>query len=134
MKTQSGQGRRARRRFEIEMDLQCKLPDGEVLKGTTEDISSRAIRFRADRKLPVGQDVKLSVMWPVRLNDRWPLQLIVRGRVIRDDERGIVVVADCHEFRLLQSPAPKAADRAGSMHLLGNALPPAIRDMRASVA
>jgi hypothetical protein len=105
MRAHDSHERRRRRRFEIQMDLRCKLPDtGKILKGTTYDISNLGVRFRAHHSLPVGQSVELSLTWPVRLDERCPLQLVVHGCVIRDDGRGIAIVANSHEFRLLQRP------------------------------
>ena len=103
MRTRYSSERRLRWRFEIQMDLRCKLPDtGEILEGTTCDISSLGVRFRANHSLPIGQSVQLSLTWPVRLEERCPLQLVVHGSVIREDGRGIAIVANSHEFRLLQ--------------------------------
>jgi len=105
MRVHHSSERRLRRRFEIQMDLRCKLPDtGEILEGTTCDISSLGVRFRANHSLTIGQRVALSLTWPVRLEGRCPLQLVVHGSVIREDWRGIAIVANSHEFRLLQLP------------------------------
>jgi len=97
--------RRLRRRFPIQVSLRCRLPEtGEVLDGTTDDISSLGVRFRSAHNLRIGQRVELRLFWPFRLEDIHPLQLFIEGSVIRSDELGTAIVSNRHEFRLSRLP------------------------------
>jgi hypothetical protein len=99
--------RRARRRYAIQLDLRCKLTaSGEVLDGTTCDISSYGVRFRLDRSLGNGERVELSLNWPIRLEDRCPLQLVLHGFVTRNNARETAMAVTRYEFRLLRVRAP----------------------------
>ena len=101
--------RRERRRYDIRLDLRCKLMEsGEVLAGSTCDISSYGVRFRVERGLALGERVELSLAWPIRLDERCPLQLMLHGYVTRSDALGTVVVVTRYEFRLLRAWAPCA--------------------------
>jgi hypothetical protein len=101
MRSHDPDDRRRRHRFNLRLEVQCAvLGTGKILEGQTSDISSLAVRFQTGRQLPVGLRVKLSLRWPVRLDGMQPLQLVIYGCVIRDDNRGTVVEANTHEFRL----------------------------------
>lgn len=107
MSTPTPTDRRHRRRFDLRLDLRCRLLEsGEVLTGRTCDISSTGVRFHLDRDLPLGRQIQLSVAWPVSLEDRWPLRLAVQGQVIRCDRHGIVMRISRHEFRLQGTTTP----------------------------
>jgi len=99
--------RRSRRRYAIQLDLRCKLTvSGEVLAGTTRDISSNGVRCRLEQSVREGQAVRLSLSWPVLLAERYPLQLVMHGFVIRSHGSETAIAVTRYEFRLLRVPPP----------------------------
>ena len=95
--------RRHDRRYALDLQLRYKVTRGkQVLRtgtGRTTDISSRGVAFVTDQPLPLRNTAELWVDWPRTLNG-CPLRLIVRGRVVRSDQRGAAVRILRHEFRL----------------------------------
>jgi hypothetical protein len=104
--------RRKDRRYPVELALRYKLiRRRRVLEsgaGHTVDLSSGGILFQAERPLQPGLNVELSIDWPVLLHNVAPLRLVVTGRIVRSDERGVALRSVQHEFRTQSSHHLKA--------------------------
>jgi hypothetical protein len=89
-----GTDRRLYRRYPIVLEVQYRAIRGRAERfgsGTTLDVSSRGVLFRADDSLPAGSFVELTLKWPFLSKGVYPLTLVMRGRVVRSDEKGIAV-------------------------------------------
>jgi c-di-GMP-binding flagellar brake protein YcgR len=95
--------RRCNHRYDIPLDLRWKrLRRGKVLEfgaGTTIDLSSGGILFRAERSLTSGDRIELSVAWPALADTQPRLQLIVSGIVVRSIGKLNAIRMLQHEFR-----------------------------------
>ena len=92
--------RRSTRRYPITLQLRYMVPFKERFGlGRTLDVSSRGVLFEAREWVPAKTAIELSLYWPFRLQDACELQLVMRGRVVRQDGRNIAVHSDFHEFR-----------------------------------
>ena len=67
--------------------------------GTTEDLSRRCVRFRAEERVEAGEELVLRIAWPGLLQNVCPLELLVRGVVTRVTDRGTIVTIGSYEFR-----------------------------------
>ena len=94
--------RRLHRRYPIVLEVQYRAIRGRAERfgsGTTLDVSSGGVLFRADDSLPAGSFVELTLKWPFLLKGVYPLILVMRGRVVRSDAKGIAVRAKVHSLR-----------------------------------
>jgi len=95
--------RRANRRYDIPLELRWKLiRRGKVLEvgtGTTIDLSSSGIMFRAEKSLPAGEKIELSIVWPAHLEGFPPIQLAVSGILVRSAGNRNAIRMITHEFR-----------------------------------
>ena len=87
-----GIDRRSRVRYPISLSVsyRCFRPDIAGL-GSTINISSSGLLFRAECPPPVNSTLDLTLEWPALLNEQTPLQLKLSGRVIRADSTDVVV-------------------------------------------
>lgn len=87
--------------YELEVRFEQHGPDGELRigHGTTEDLSRRGLRFRADERLEAGEELVLRIAWPGLLQNVCPLELLLRGVVTRVTDRGTIVSIGSYEFR-----------------------------------
>ena len=87
-----GIDRRSRVRYPISLNVsyRCWRPDIAGL-GSTINISSSGLLFRADCPPPVHSTLDLTLEWPALLNEQTPLQLRLSGRVIRTSNAEVVV-------------------------------------------
>lgn len=90
--------RRSNQRFELALEFDLfQLRGAEHLawlaSGTTIDWSRNSILIQCSRNLATGSSAQLVVRWTAGV------QLIVVGRVIRTDERGMVVKILRRRFR-----------------------------------
>ena len=101
--------RRVKRRFRIEQAMKYKLLYGsraaQAGTGTTVNISSSGLWFKADAVLGTGLPVEISMSWPARLNDVCPMKLMIYGCVVRSDQEGSALAIERYEFRT-QGTAP----------------------------
>ena len=84
------------------------IRDGRVerlLSGTTVNISSRGVLFDADDRLPTRSAIELALHWPVLLQGSCGLKLVMRGRVVRANNKAIAMIAEFREFRTTGRPA-----------------------------
>lgn len=98
-----GVERRLHRRYPIVLEVQYTSNRGRATRlgyGTTLNVSTRGVLFRADDTLPAGTPVELMMNWPFLLEGVCPLKLVMRGRVVRCDWRGVAVRTKDHEFRV----------------------------------
>ena len=94
---------RAHRRYPISLKVEYKLLNkGRVERlgsGHTINISSGGIYFETDEPLPAQGRIELVLDWPFLLEQVCALKLVIRGRIVRSDHRGVAVAARQHEFR-----------------------------------
>ncbi len=67
--------------------------------GRTLDLSSGGVLFEAGRSLPVGLQVEVAIAWPALLRDVTPMQLVVSGRIVRNDGARVAIQIMQHQFR-----------------------------------
>jgi hypothetical protein len=96
--------RRSRQRFPLALELEYRLLGDNEFHGSgqTRNISSRGVLFEvADWRpwQPFSGCIELMVSWPCLLNGVCALKLIMKGRVVRSDGRGIAIESKQHEFR-----------------------------------
>jgi len=94
---------RLHRRYPIALDVRCSL----LKRGRRErsgftrslNISSGGILLEAGDSLPSTGMLELVITWPFLLDGVCPLRLVMRGRIVRSDRKGIAVKISSHEFR-----------------------------------
>jgi len=95
--------RRSDRRYPITLPLQYKLirRGQSQLRGfgRTLNISTHGVLFEADDVVPAGGQIELAVNWPFLLQGSCCLRLVMRGSILRTDEKTIALKAAFHEFR-----------------------------------
>jgi c-di-GMP-binding flagellar brake protein YcgR len=95
--------RRLTERFPIEREVRYRVHHrrGQFLagNGTSVNISSRGVLFRAEQALPTGKRVELSVSWPISLDNRCALKLLIRGKIVRVEGEEAAVKVEQYEFR-----------------------------------
>jgi hypothetical protein len=101
--TEISGNRRSKQRFSIDFPLSYKIMKNYLVigtgTGTTVDMSSSGLSFRANENFKIGAYVELSVSWPVLLNGDCPMKLVVEGRVVRSDGQSTAIQMERHEFR-----------------------------------
>ena len=102
---------RSHQRYPIELELEYRLlskSGSEPLgSGKTRNISSRGVLFEAPGSLPEGGSIEVLLSWPFLLEGVCPLRLVMRGRIVRSDLRGVAIQSTYHEFRTAGSRLPK---------------------------
>lgn len=94
--------RRSDRRYPITLPLQYKLVrNGKSLLGfgRTLNISTHGVLFELDDAVPAGGQIELALNWPLMLQGSCCLRLVMRGSILRTDEKTIALQAKSHEFR-----------------------------------
>lgn len=95
--------RRGARRYPIALQLQYKLiRKGRIQRlgfGRTINICSHGVLFEIDDVVPTSGQMELALNWPLLLQGSCGLQLVMRGRILRTDEKTIALKAEFHEFR-----------------------------------
>jgi hypothetical protein len=79
--------------------------------GWTVSLSSRYIRFRAERLLPPGLDIEVRIQWPAILNNSVGLTLRVKGQTIDDGHTSVIVIS---RYEFYSCPLSKAKARVHS--------------------
>jgi PilZ domain len=94
---------RSHQRYPIELEVEYRLlnkgraqPRGS---GKTRNISSGGVLFEALGSAPEGSSIEVMLSWPFLLEGVCPLRLVMRGRIVRCDLRGIAIQSNYHEFR-----------------------------------
>jgi hypothetical protein len=93
--------RRSRRRFPLALAVEYRLFDNAERCGSgwTCNISSTGVLFEVAERQPFSGNIELMVSWPYALDGACALKLVMKGRVVRADGRGIAIESMQHEFR-----------------------------------
>jgi len=95
--------RRAKRRYPINLDVQYKLLKHRRVErlgsGRTLNVSSGGVLFEADGLLPTSGPIEIALNWPFLLHGSCGLKLVMRGRIVRTDDKATAMKAEFHEFR-----------------------------------
>jgi len=95
--------RRSKRRYPIHLEVQYKLLKHRRVErlggGRTLNISSGGVLFEADGLLNTTGPIELALSWPFLLHGSCNLKLVIRGRIVRTNNRAIAIRAEFHEFR-----------------------------------
>jgi len=95
--------RRNESRYPITVHVQYKVIErGQIQRrgsGRTFNISSHGLLFEIDDVAPATGRMELALRWPILLNGSCGLNLIIRGRIVRTDNRTVALRMDFHEFR-----------------------------------
>jgi hypothetical protein len=121
--TERPSDRRTKRRYPIKLEVQYRLLKHRRVErlgaGRTLNISSGGVLFEADGLLPGSGPIELALNWPFLLHGSCNLKLVIRGRIVRSNEKAIAIRAEFHEFRtagvrssLGEVPDAQAAIRA----------------------
>jgi hypothetical protein len=93
---------RSNRRYDLQLKIEyVVIKNGRIERGNgrTLNISSRGVLFKTKRALPPQGPIELLLNWPVLLEGNCPLRLVLWGRIVRNDGRGIAIRFTGHEFR-----------------------------------
>ena len=102
--------RRSRQRFPLTLAVEYRLlGKGERCgSGQTRNISSGGVLFEAMGSSPASGTIELMLSWPFLLEGVCPLRLVMKGRIVRSDLRGVAIQSSYHEFRTAGSRIPKS--------------------------
>ena len=85
--------RRSKRRYPIHLEVQYKLLKHRRVErlggGRTLNISSGGVLFEADGLLNTTGPIELALSWPFLLHGSCNLKLVIRGRIVRTNNRVI---------------------------------------------
>jgi len=101
---------RSHQRYPIKLDAEYRvLKKGRVEHGfgRTLNISSSGVFFESKNPLPASGPIELLLNWPFLLEGVCPLKLVMRGRIVRSDGKGVAVKFKHHEFRTAGARRPK---------------------------
>jgi hypothetical protein len=108
---------RSRQRYPIELEVEYRLlakGQSDLLgSGKTRNISSGGVLIDALGSHPTTGSIELMLSWPFLLEGVCPLKLVMRGRIVRSDFRGIAIQSNFHEFRTAGSRSAK--DRTSTL-------------------
>ncbi len=94
---------RSHQRYPIELEMEYRLlakGHSELVgSGKTRNISSGGVLFEALGSRPATGTIELMLSWPFLLEGVCPLKLVMKGRIVRSDVRGIAIESNYHEFR-----------------------------------
>jgi hypothetical protein len=93
--------RRSRQRFQISLAVEYRLLGRGERCGTgkTCNISSTGVLFEAAEGQSLSGSIELVVSWPCVLDNACALKLLMKGRVVRSEGRGIAIESRQYEFR-----------------------------------
>jgi hypothetical protein len=102
--------RRSRQRFPLSLAVEYRLMDeGERFgSGWTRNISSTGVLFEMAEQESLSGSIELAVSWPCVLDGACALKLLMKGRVVRREGRGVAIVSTQHEFRTAGLALPRA--------------------------
>lgn len=93
---------RSHQRYPIKLDAEYRVvKKGHVEHGfgRTLNISSGGVFVETKNALPASGPIELLLNWPFLLEGVCPLKLVMRGRIVRTDAKGVAVKFKHHEFR-----------------------------------
>jgi hypothetical protein len=93
--------RRSRRRYPLALAAEYRLlGDAERHgSGRIRNISSSGAFIELADHDPFSGWIELMVSWPCLLDGALPLKLVLKGRVVRTEDRGIAIESNEYEFR-----------------------------------
>ena len=95
--------RRLGTRFPIDLKVRYVVRGRQSLElsgsGSTIDLSSSGLNFRADKHLQAGMRLDVYIDWPVPLAGGVQLQLMMSGEVVRTDGLATALKIERHEFK-----------------------------------
>jgi hypothetical protein len=96
--------RRSRQRFPLALELEYRLlgRDERYGSGQTCNISSTGVLFEVaewQSQQPFSGSIEVMLSWPCLLNGVRVLKLMMKGRVVRSEGRGVAIESIQHEFR-----------------------------------
>lgn len=97
-------------RYPIKLEAEYRvLKKGRVEHGfgRTVNISSGGVFFETKAALPSSGPIELLLSWPFLLEGVCPLKLVMRGRIVRTDGKGVAIKFKHHEFRTAGARGPK---------------------------
>jgi hypothetical protein len=107
---------RSHQRYPIELEVEYRLVGKghtELLgSGKTRNISSGGVLFEALGSRPADGTIELLLSWPYLLEGVCPLKLVMKGRIVRSDVRGVAIQSNYHEFRTAGSRNAKGRPSA----------------------
>jgi hypothetical protein len=100
----STEEQRSHQRYPIELEVEYRMvakgQSEQVGSGKTRNISSGGVLIvDALGAPPTGGSIELMLSWPFLLEGVCPLKLVMRGRIVRSDVRGVAIQSNFHEFR-----------------------------------
>jgi hypothetical protein len=102
---------RSHQRYPLELEVEYRLlakGQSEYLgSGKTRNISSGGVLFEALGSRPASGPIELLLTWPFLLEGVCPLKLVMKGRIVRSDVRGVAIQSNYHEFRTAGSRIAK---------------------------
>jgi hypothetical protein len=102
---------RSHQRYPIELEVEYRLlakGQSEYLgSGKTRNISSAGVLFEVLGSRPASGPIELMLSWPFLLEGVCPLKLVMKGRIVRSDVRGVAIQSSYHEFRTAGSRIAK---------------------------
>ena len=122
--TERPSDRRTKRRYPINLEVQYRLLKHRRVErlgaGRTLNISSGGVLFEADGLLPGTGPIELALTWPFLLHGSCNLKLVIRGRIVRSNEKAIAIRAEFHEFRTagVRSSLGEVPDAQAAIRLL----------------
>jgi hypothetical protein len=109
--------RRSDRRYPITLPLQYKLirkgQSQSLGFGRTLNISTHGVLFEVDHVVPASGRIELALNWPFTLQGSCCLRLVMRGSILRTDEKTIALKAEFHQFR---TAGRSLCERIGVIH------------------
>jgi len=102
---------RSHQRYPIKLEVEYRvLKKGRVERGfgRTLNISSGGVFFETKSVVPANGPIELLLSWPFLLEGTCPLKLVMRGRIVRIDSKGVAIKFKHHEFRTAGARRSKA--------------------------
>lgn len=105
--------RRSRQRFPLALAVEYRLlgPGARSGFGWTCNISSRGVLFELAEQETVSGLIEVVLNWPCVLDGMCALKLVMKGRVVRLEDRGVAVASTQHEFRTAGPTRPRHGSR-----------------------
>jgi len=93
--------RRSRQRFPLTLAVEYRLLGKRERcgSGKTRNISSTGALIEVAERQPFSGSIELLVNWPCVLDGACALKLLMKGRVVRNEDHGIAIESEQYEFR-----------------------------------
>jgi hypothetical protein len=101
--------RRTGNRYTVRLPIHYRISQRGGLErsgtGTTYELSSNGLSFRARKPLAIGSHLEMVIEWPARYGDIYPIDLQATGFVVRNDNGRTSVKVTSRKFRILTQMA-----------------------------